>query len=63
MKTVCCAYVVIIKITVRIIRSVIDYGFAEAHTTFGMIGVKCWIYKGEVLKSVKKPAIAEGGEQ
>lgn len=31
------------------IRADIDYGFAEALTTFGMIGVKVWIYKGEIL--------------
>ena len=30
------------------IRANIDYGFAEAHTTFGVIGVKVWIYKGEM---------------
>ncbi len=29
----------------------IDYGFAEAHTTFGRLGVKVWIYKGEVIAS------------
>ena len=37
----------------------IDYGFAEAHTTFGMIGVKVWIYKGEVLKAKAQ----EGGNR
>jgi len=31
------------------LRADIDYGFAEAHTTFGRIGVKCWIYKGTIL--------------
>lgn len=46
------------SIPLQTLRADIDYGFAEAHTTFGMIGVKCWIYKGEVLKSAKKP---EGG--
>ncbi len=52
------------SIPLQTLRADIDYGFAEAHTTFGMIGVKCWIYKGEVLKSApKKPAPAEGGEQ
>lgn len=45
------------SIPLQTLRADIDYGFAEAHTTFGMIGVKCWIYKGEVLKA-KKP---EGG--
>ncbi len=32
------------------IRADIDYGFAEAHTTYGIVGVKVWIYNGEVLK-------------
>ena len=50
------------SIPLQTLRADIDYGFAEAHTTFGMIGVKCWIYKGEVIKSAKK-AVAEGGEQ
>ncbi|MGN1077211.1 MAG: 30S ribosomal protein S3 [Candidatus Gallimonas sp.] len=46
------------SIPLQTLRADIDYGFAEAHTTFGMIGVKCWIYKGEVLKAKK----AEGGK-
>ena len=50
------------SIPLQTLRADIDYGFAEAHTTFGMIGVKCWIYKGEVIKSAKK-AVTEGGEQ
>ena len=37
-------------IPLQTIRADIDYGFAEAHTTYGRIGVKVWIYKGEVLK-------------
>ena len=40
------------------IRADIDYGFAEADTTYGKIGVKVWIYKGEVLPSKKT---VEGG--
>ncbi len=48
------------SIPLQTLRADIDYGFAEAHTTFGMIGVKCWIYKGEVLKATKK---AEGGNK
>ncbi len=48
------------SIPLQTIRADIDYGTATANTTFGAIGVKCWIYKGEVLKSAKK---AEGGEQ
>ncbi|MFS8512158.1 MAG: 30S ribosomal protein S3 [Planifilum fulgidum] len=42
------------------LRADIDYGFAEAHTTYGRIGVKVWIYRGEVLP--KKKEEAEGGE-
>ncbi len=51
------------SIPLQTLRADIDYGFAEAHTTFGCIGVKCWIYKGEVLKAPKKAAAKEGGEQ
>ena len=47
------------SIPLQTLRADIDYGFAEAHTTFGMIGVKVWIYKGEVLKAKAH----EGGEQ
>jgi small subunit ribosomal protein S3 len=42
------------------IRADIDYGTAEAHTTYGLIGVKVWIYRGEVLPA-KKRAAEEGG--
>jgi small subunit ribosomal protein S3 len=31
------------------LRADVDYGFAEAHTTYGVIGVKVWIFKGEVM--------------
>ena len=36
-------------IPLQTIRADIDYGFAEAATTYGRIGVKVWLYKGEVL--------------
>src|SRR5699024_1976865 len=36
------------------LRAEIDYGFAEAHTTFGRIGVKVWIYKGDVVGGVRE---------
>ena len=49
------------SIPLQTIRADIDYGFAEAHTTFGVLGVKCWIYKGEVLDRAKKLIISEGG--
>ncbi|MCL2088098.1 MAG: 30S ribosomal protein S3 [Oscillospiraceae bacterium] len=37
-------------IPLQTLRADIDYGFAEAHTTYGRLGVKVWIYKGEILK-------------
>ena len=37
-------------IPLQTIRADIDYGTAEAHTTYGRLGIKVWIYKGEVLK-------------
>lgn len=49
-------------IPLQTLRADIDYGFAEANTTYGKIGVKVWIYKGEVLP-VKKAKKGEGGER
>ncbi len=46
-------------IPLQTLRADIDYGFAEALTTYGIIGVKVWIYKGEVLPAKK----TEGGNQ
>lgn len=52
-------------IPLQTIRADIEYGFAEADTTYGKIGVKVWIYKGEVLPEInrtkKVPSKAEGG--
>lgn len=51
------------SIPLQTIRADIDYGFAEAHTTYGRIGVKVWAYKGEVLVNPlkeKAKATAEG---
>lgn len=47
-------------IPLQTIRADIDYGFAEAKTTYGRIGVKVWIYTGEVLHDARKPQ-REGG--
>jgi len=49
-------------IPLQTLRADIDYGFAEAHTTYGRIGVKVWIYKGEVLPIKQKQKPEEGGE-
>ena len=48
------------SIPLQTLRANIEYGFAEAHTTFGVIGIKCWIYKGEIIGAPKKKV--EGGE-
>ena len=49
-------------IPLQTLRADIDYGFAEANTTFGKIGVKVWIYKGEILPKAKNRPVAEGGK-
>jgi small subunit ribosomal protein S3 len=46
------------KVPLHTLRADIDYGFAEARTTYGIIGIKVWIYKGEVLPQLQ----TEGGE-
>ena len=48
-------------IPLQTLRADIDYGFAEANTTYGKIGVKTWIYKGEVLSESKRTSKKEGG--
>jgi small subunit ribosomal protein S3 len=45
------------------LRADIDYGLAEAHTIMGRIGVKVWIYKGDIMSEAKeKSATAETSE-
>lgn len=45
------------KVPLQTLRADIDYGLAEAHTTFGVIGVKVWIYRGDVLPSKRREAL------
>lgn len=43
------------RVPLQTLRADIDFGFAEAHTTYGLIGIKTWVYKGEILdKEVKQ---------
>ena len=42
------------KIPLHTLRANIDYGLSEAHTTFGVIGIKVWIYKGDILPSKRR---------
>jgi len=51
------------SIPLQTLRANIDYGFAEAKTTYGRLGVKVWIYKGQILPKAKTPAAhPEGGK-
>jgi small subunit ribosomal protein S3 len=55
------------RVPLHTLRADIDYGFAEAHTTYGVIGVKVWIFKGEVFDkpeaSAAEPAEAAAGKR
>ena len=42
------------SIPLQTLRADVDYGFAEAYTTYGVIGVKVWIYKGEIIREKQK---------
>jgi len=46
------------RLPLHTLRADIDYGFTEARTTYGVIGVKCWVYKGEILPQKKREATA-----
>ncbi len=48
------------RVPLHTLRADIDYGFAEAHTVFGRIGVKVWIYKGEILPFGAEPEALGG---
>ncbi|MDD6923964.1 MAG: 30S ribosomal protein S3 [Veillonellaceae bacterium] len=50
------------SIPLHTLRADIDYGTAEAHTSYGRIGIKVWIFKGEVLPERKQKTAAEGSE-
>ncbi len=45
------------RVPLHTLRADIDYGFSEAKTTYGIIGVKVWVYKGEVLAKADQPAL------
>lgn len=46
------------RLPLHTLRADIDFGMAESKTTYGVIGVKCWIYNGEILEQKRKPAKA-----
>jgi small subunit ribosomal protein S3 len=51
------------RVPLHTLRADIDYGTAEAHTTYGVIGVKVWIFKGEVLEAVDFTGRATSGDK
>jgi small subunit ribosomal protein S3 len=51
------------RIPLHTFRADIDYGLAEAKTTYGVIGVKVWVFKGEVFNQGEQPAAADGEAQ
>jgi small subunit ribosomal protein S3 len=47
------------RVPLQTLRADVEYGTAEAHTTYGVIGVKVWIYKGDVLTAPTAMSIME----
>ncbi|MFA5088032.1 MAG: 30S ribosomal protein S3 [Candidatus Omnitrophota bacterium] len=45
------------KLPLQTFRADVDYGFAEAHTTYGTLGVKAWVYKGDIIKEKNRTEI------
>lgn len=50
------------QLPLHTLRADIDYGFAEARTTYGVIGVKCWVYRGEILEGHGSRQLMRGSE-
>lgn len=50
------------QLPLHTLRADVDYGFSEAHTTYGVIGVKAWLYKGEILPGGKRTGGIGDGE-
>ena len=48
------------QVPLHTLRADIEYGFAEAKTTYGLIGVKCWLYRGDALEAALKQKEAQG---
>jgi small subunit ribosomal protein S3 len=47
------------QLPLHTLRADIDYGFTEANTTYGVIGIKCWLYKGEILSTSRRTLSTE----
>jgi small subunit ribosomal protein S3 len=52
------------RVPLHTLRAEIDYGMAEAKTTYGIIGVKCWVFRGDVAdKELRKGSLARRDEE
>ena len=56
----CSEWYLQVRLPLHTLRADIDYGFTEARTTYGVIGVKCWVYKGEILPQKKREPQSTG---
>jgi small subunit ribosomal protein S3 len=50
------------QLPLQTLRADIDYGFSQAYTTYGVIGIKCWVYKGEILPGGKRVSLRNDPE-
>ena len=50
------------QLPLHTLRADIDYGFAQAYTTYGVIGIKCWIYKGEIIDGQRRGGLTNEPE-
>jgi small subunit ribosomal protein S3 len=50
------------QLPLHTLRADLDYGFAQAYTTYGVIGVKCWTYKGEIIEGQKRDSLRNDPE-
>ena len=51
------------RVPLQTLRADIDYAFTEAHTTYGKLGIKVWIYKGEVFEYQSKDLVISKGQK
>src|SRR6202050_4909560 len=50
------------QLPLHTLRADIDYGFSQAYTTYGVIGIKCWVYKGEILPGGQRKGLRSDPE-
>jgi len=50
------------QLPLHTLRADLDYGFAQAYTTYGVIGIKCWTYKGEIIEGQRRDSLRNEAE-